>query len=351
VTRKLTDVSRGLADLARSARPEGKRALAELATRLGSPRHADLAGIDLAGTYAPAVMLADGKTWKRWSADGLELVRDVLIFVPVIYTWWQISHALHAYQHYKGGAPFLLAWQQGFGHKTQPLSAAAIVVAAVVLGVIVLTFAAHLTRAWYDGGVQRRQQKLAALLAEASLLLTQSVAGGAPDVTKAELATIGTRITMSASSLQEALAKAGTDIVAAVNTNPGSKLHDMFEKWTAAANELKTLGTRLQGTQEMVDQLRATQTALSGMAQQIGNETEQLLAALRDERSLSRQEAHAHHELAASVGESTKLLGNSLKGLNQRAEQFNEMILRLSYVVNRLDPEGSQSSAVGGGYN
>ena len=347
MTRYLTNVSEDLRGLARGA-SRGGRALHDLADKLERRDRSDLAGVDLAGMYAPAVMLPQGPRWGRRLADGLELVRDVLIFVPVIYTWWQISAALRAYDHYSGNAPFLLAWQEGFGNRTQRLSTSAVVVAGVVLAVIVLTLIAHMVRTWYDHRVQQQQQELAVLLAEATMLLTQSVVA-APDVTKAELAKIGAHITTSADSLQQALGKASADITAAVNTSPGSKLHEMFERWTAAANELRDLGTRLQGTQEIVNQLRDTQTSLSGMAKQIGDETGRLLTALEKERSLSHQEAHAHHDLATEVGESTKLLGKSLKGLTERAEQFNGLILRLDYIVRRLDPDGDYGNP-GGGY-
>jgi hypothetical protein len=350
VTRTLNDVSRDLKVLARGT-SAGEAALCDLAAALSHTNHSDLVGVDLAGTYAPAVMLPEGTQRSRWLASGLELIRDVLIFVPVIYTWWKLSQALRAYTHYKPQVPFLLAWQQGFGHQTQTLSASALVVASVVLGVVLLTLIAHLTRTWYDQQVEQRQQRLAALLAEASLLLTHSLLAGAPDVSKADLAAIGTRITTSAQTLQEALSKTGTDIIAAVNTSPGSKLHEMFERWTAAAHELRDLGTRLQSTQEVAEQLRETQTALSGMIQQVGDKTRSLLAGLETERSLSRQEAHAHHELAAQVGESTRLLGESLEGLSERAEEFNEMVHRLTYIVNRLDPpNGSQPGGPGGDY-
>lgn len=347
MNRYLNNVSEDLRSLSRGAYPGG-RALHDLADKLDRRDRSDLAGADLAGMYPPAVILPEGPRWGRRLASGLELIRDILIFVPVIYTWWQISDALHAYDQYSGKAPFLLAWQEGFGNRTQRLSTSAVVVAGVVLAVIVLTLIAHLVRTWYEQRVQEQQQTLAVLLAEATIFLTQSVVG-APEVTKAELAKIGAHITASAQSLQQALGKASSDITAAVNTSPGSKLHEMFEKWTAAANELRELGTRLQGTQEIVSQLRETQTALSGMTKQIGDETGRLLTALEKERSLSHQEAHAHHDLATEVGQSTKLLGDSLKGLNERAEQFNGLVLRLDYIVRRLDPDGDYGEP-GGGY-
>lgn len=124
-----------------------------------------------------------------------------------------------------------------------------------------------------------------------------------------------------------------------VNTSPGSRLHEMFTRWTEAAGELPELGTRLQGTQETVAQLRETQEALSGMSKAVTEETVKLINALETERTLSRQEAHAHRQLAVEVGESTKMLGDSLKGLTDRAEQFSGLIIRLDFIVNRLDSE------------
>jgi hypothetical protein len=38
-------------------------------------------------------------------------------------------------------------------------------------------------------------------------------------------------------------------------------------------------------------------------------------------------------------------------GLNQRAEQFNEMVLRLAFIVDRLDDDGSRVRVPGGGYS
>lgn len=350
MTRYLNNVADDLRKLA-PATTRGGTALRGLADKLNRPDRVDLAGIDLAGMYAPAVILPDGPAGWRRLAGGLELLRDVLIFVPVIYTWWQISDALRAYDRYTGKAPFLLAWQDGFGHRTQRLSTSAIVVAGVVLAVVFLTLIAHMVRSRYDRQVQHQQQDLAVLLAEASMLLTQSLTAGAPDITKAELAKISASITASASALQQALKDTGADIAAAVNTGPGSGLRAMFDQWIAAANELKALGTRLQGTQEIVNQLQETQRAVSAMAGQIGQETGSLLAALEQERTLSRQEAHAHHDLATEISAATRALGDSLAGFRDQSDNFTEMVLRLRYAVDRLDANGHVPTEPGGGYS
>lgn len=340
MTRTLSDVATEIRQLAPFSE-QGERVLRDLADRLSGTGRAGLVGVDLATTYAPDVMLPDGPPFWRRLANGLELARDVLIFVPVMYTWWKIAQALDAYDHYRGSAPFLLAWQEGFGGRTDPLSSSASVVAAVVLTVVVLTVVAQLVRGRYDAQVQYRRQRLAVLLGEAGMLLTRTLVTEESGVSRTDLATISTTIATSSQALQEALAQSGKDIAAAVNAGPGSDLHRMFTEWIAAAGELRAMGTRLQNTQETVEQMRDTQSALSGLAKSIAEETSKLITALETERELSRQEAHSHHQLAGEVGASTKLLGDSLKALNDRAEQFSELILRLDYIVRNMDTSGA----------
>lgn len=334
MTLSLSTIAVELRKFAPGASP-GEEALRDLADTMETDS-TTLIGTDLAATYSPAVMLPDDMTGLRRSTEAVELVRDLLIFVPVIYTWWKIAGALDAYSTYTGGDPFLLAWQKGFGGRTDPLSKAAMVVAGVVLLVILLTILAHLLRNRYEQALQRRRQRLSKLLAQAGMAVNRRIAR-APDVTKAELAGIALQIATSTQDLQKALTAASAEIIAAVDTAPGSKLDQMFQKWTAAADRLTDLGTRLSGTQEAVNQLRATQQALAGMSQRITGETERLLKALQSERDASSQEAYAHRAITAEVSQAAEQLGDALKGLNERAEQFNEMVLRLVHVVDELD--------------
>lgn len=336
MTRNLDEITADLRKLA-TGPSSGEAALRGLADQLGRP---EFVGVDLTSAYVPAVMLPEDSPALRRLAGFLELSRDVLIFVPVIYTWLKIAAALVAYSSYPGNAPFLLAWQQGFGNRTEPLSSSAGVVANVVIAVVALTVVAHWVRGHYDRRVQARQQRLALLLAEATVALTQAAGRETAGVSHGDLKAIGKAIALSSAKLQEALAKSSGDIVSAVNANPGSKLHDMFEQWTAAAKELSSLGTRLSDTQETIKQLRETELALTTLAGQVGEETRKLIGALEEERSLSRHEAHAHHQMATEVSNSTKLLGESLTGLNDRSDQFQELVLRLAHVVDRLDGNG-----------
>jgi hypothetical protein len=219
----------------------------------------------------------------------------------------------------------------------------------VVLTVVVLTVLAHLCRDAYERHVQGRRQRLSALLAEATLLTNESLAAGSTEVTRAELAQIGAKISDSAETLEKALSSAGGNIADAVNTSPGSKLHDMFQQWVAAAKNLTDLGTRLQTTQEVVQQLREMQTALSGLAERIGADTQRMISAFAQEREVTRHATHAHNELATNVRDATASLDAALIGLSERAEDFNEMVLRLTFIVERLD--GNDVQATQSGYS
>lgn len=329
---------------------DGEKALRDLARTLEDGKLSDLVGIDLAQAYAPEVMLPEETGERRALTVALEVIRDVLVFVPVMFMWWQLSSALGAWNAYTGTDPFLLAWQHGFGGRAWPLSADAVVVATVVLAVVLLTLGGHIVRDRSERGTRHRQQRLAVLLAEAGITVSGSLAGNKTDVTRDELAKISDRIASSALSLQDALTKTGSDITDAVNTSPGSKLHDMFEKWTAAASDLSALGKRLDGTQDMLNTLHETQTALSRLSQQIGQETTTLVSALQSERESRRQEEFAHNSAASGVADAAEKMREAFVELSGQAEQFNEMVHRLAFLIESLDGSGP-TAGVGGGLN
>jgi cell division septum initiation protein DivIVA len=339
-------------------KPAGEPALKELADRLVSKEHAaDLLSVNLAQAYAPEVMLPEDTGRLHWALNVIEIVRDVLIFGPVIYTWFQLSRALRAYSGYQGKDPFLLAWQQGFNGRTQPLSDAALVVAGLVFAIVVLTLVSHLVRTYTETRVTRRQQELAVLLAKATLQLRLQGVSGA-QVTREEVASMSDAIIRAALTMRESVEKTGRDIIAAVNTSPGGQLQDMFQRWTAAANELTTLGKQLQGTGAVVAQLRDTQTELARMTKtfvtesgqlrekiaaetnqftaKIGAETRQLLIALHEERTATMHASHAQVELANKVDASAGMLAESLRELSERAVDFNKMVIELAAIIEDL---------------
>ncbi|MDQ4045381.1 MAG: hypothetical protein M3173_08030, partial [Chloroflexota bacterium] len=80
-------------------------------------------------------------------------IRNMLVLVPVFLTWFALAEAARDYERFisanpdAAGQPFLLLWQQGFGGEASPLSptfaTVALIDAAVILVIILLTFYAH----------------------------------------------------------------------------------------------------------------------------------------------------------------------------------------------------------------
>lgn len=80
-------------------------------------------------------------------------VRNVLVLVPILLTWAALAEASRAYDRFiannpeEAGTPFLLLWQRGFGGEASvfspTFSAVALIDAAVIVVMILLTFYTH----------------------------------------------------------------------------------------------------------------------------------------------------------------------------------------------------------------
>ena len=85
--------------------------------------------------------------------DTMDKVRNVMILVPIMLTWFALAQAVSDYSNYverypeQIGQPFLLLWQQGFGGEASwhspSFSSVAILDAMVILLIVVITFFAH----------------------------------------------------------------------------------------------------------------------------------------------------------------------------------------------------------------
>ncbi|HEX5498277.1 MAG TPA: hypothetical protein VFX03_03585, partial [Thermomicrobiales bacterium] len=112
-------------------------------------------------------------------------VRNVLVLVPILLTWFALADASRAYASYIAKnpddvrKPFLLLWETGFGGEIGPLAPTFSRVAlfdAVLIGlIIVLTFYAHGRREARDDKIDEAagglQTDLDNVLAEASIVL------------------------------------------------------------------------------------------------------------------------------------------------------------------------------------
>ena len=96
--------------------------------------------------------------------DTATRVRELLVLIPILLTWFALSEASRAYERLidkdpeQVRAPFLLLWQRGFNGEASPFapsfSLVAIVDAVVIMGIILLTF-------YVQGRKEAREDKIA----------------------------------------------------------------------------------------------------------------------------------------------------------------------------------------------
>jgi hypothetical protein len=112
-------------------------------------------------------------------------IRNVLVLVPILLTWFALAEAAKAYEAFiaqnpdQVGQPFLLLWERGFGGFASPLtpsfSTVALIDAVLIAIIIGLTLYAHGRReareAQIDQTAIRMQADLDNVLAEASVVL------------------------------------------------------------------------------------------------------------------------------------------------------------------------------------
>jgi Mg2+ and Co2+ transporter CorA len=85
--------------------------------------------------------------------DTMDKIRNVMILLPIMLTWFALAQAVRDYSSYiemypeQIGQPFLLLWQQGFGGHgswhSPSFSAVALLDALVILVIVIITFFAH----------------------------------------------------------------------------------------------------------------------------------------------------------------------------------------------------------------
>jgi hypothetical protein len=131
------------------------------------------------GGYVPAIV------------DRVDRLRNVLILLPILLTWFALFEASRNYAQYieanpdEVGSPFLLLWEQNFAG-TAPwwsptFSMLAITDAAIIAFIIVLTFYSHGRREAREEAIDKSavafQTELDNVLAEATVALAPDRAG------------------------------------------------------------------------------------------------------------------------------------------------------------------------------
>jgi Mg2+ and Co2+ transporter CorA len=150
---------RGLSSALSSIDASSSERLDRLAAALMDPYESELwIDVDLRRAfhterlaYAYAVQQEGGEAPAL--VDTMDKVRNIMILVPIMLTWFALAQAVSDYSRYieanpeQIGQPFLLLWQQGFGGTgswhAPSFSAVALLDALVILFIVVITFFAH----------------------------------------------------------------------------------------------------------------------------------------------------------------------------------------------------------------
>ena len=172
----------------------------------------------------------------RLAVAAIEILRNVLIFTPVLWTWYEFGRASERYNDYFRGLPdgagadSFLVWWQGNG-----LAITISVAVALLLSIIIATLALSVFRAWAERDKARHASAFAVLLAEAE----------------------GVGATQRAADPQEALAAfaaAGRDLTA-----------ELREAGASLASSVQPLG----------DSVEQARTVMTDMSAAIGSQREQ----------------------------------------------------------------------------
>ncbi len=335
---RLKAIGAAIGRLAQQSRGSGT--LGRLAEELSGDGSA-LIGTDLITAFPPTTLLPDVTAHGYKGVRRLELFRDLLVFLPVLVTWWELRLALEAYQKSviaAGRGPavsFLLGWQRGFGGAALPLSQTALIVVAIIAVVIGCTAVAHFWRDQVDAANSHASQRdqLGGLLAEGTLLLTKIGQPGTESFTRSDIRRVvrGFYDTTAqlTSALQETsgrIEQTGKQIVEALQTGPGSRLAKALDDWSGAARELRELGRSLAMPAETLAKLAELQRLVDTSALRMENSTQGLIAELGEYTQAAGQEAAAHIQMAANVSTATHEVRNALDTLATRLERLGTLV-------------------------
>jgi hypothetical protein len=320
-------------------------ALAGLAHDLSS-NAVDLTGTDLVSAFPPQVLLPDAPSHADQWVHRLDLVRDLLVFFPVLVTWWQLRFALEAYnasvaqaeRQHQTAASFLLGWERGFGGKVWPLSTSALIVALIIALIIGCTLAAHV---WYGriesaNSLDRQRTELADLLCQGTLLLAQ-VRRPAGTFTRADIERMVEGFYKNSSKLSDALLESGQQISDSLQSGPASLLHKALKEWSGAAEALRDLGRSLTVPTSVLSKITELERDLAATSVRLSSDVQGLVGQLGEHTEAAGREAVAHMQMARDVSNATDEVRRALDTLSIRLETLGGLVdeLRLAVEQNR----------------
>lgn len=225
-------------------------------------------------------------------ARSLDILRNVLLLLPVMITWFGIFSAVQAYRELLAvpaervaaeNTSFLELWTTGFGNRTSfTLDLVAILDAVAILGVVVVVIVSS-RRGQRKREHDRRVAELHDLLSDATLLLAEE-RRGAPDRLTQELEQMERSYREAADSLRKAQSEISKSLTA------GSKQVDEMTRTTAKLSDAgkavvqsaTTLRGRVDDVGTQVGRLESTVTSVVTSTGSLGARIPEIRESLGD---------------------------------------------------------------------
>ena len=277
-------------------------------------------------------------------ADFLEPIRNVLIFAPVLWTWFEFGLASRGYE---GVEPsFLLYWQQHGLYRT-------IIVAVCLLVVMIaVNVALGLARAADGRKEARTAREFAALLAEAegvgagqrnddpqeAIAAFASAGHALTDELRGTGRSLASSVQPLADSVDIARAVMG-DMSAAVERQQG-QLAVIVDSLAGVSAVAERLGALERSFAEMRDAARENAVALDAIRASLDPRTEELSRAVDRVADLASRMERAAEQIARA----TEDYGKSLTGFADGAAQLQKAATTMNEVAIRLRDDMASST-------
>lgn len=295
----------------------------------------------------------------RW-LRALEWVRNLLIFAPLVLTWYGISSAVSAYSAFVDAVkqqpvasqsqlqlPFLYLWQQGFeGHLTNGLilSNLAFIDAILLFALVVLTglvnIRSHLRSGRKEQEVEALQEELTDALADAALCLTTTTGqqpSNVADLSRQllnELAKERQRLDDLSTRREKELAdlKSFTDALLPISQNMQNGASQIWQSTDNLTQVLQTLSVPLQQLVGDMQNMLATTAQLLQLQRETSDNVKQLVS---EQKTWGTDLEDAIDELTVATN-----------SLNQLPAAINQWTGQITGLVNQLTIEHQAQTTV-----
>jgi hypothetical protein len=304
-----------------------------------------------------------GRGMKRRAVreDLLEAALGVLVFVPLLITWFGLWEASQAYNELseeeprQATRPFLQLWQSGFNGRVSGIGRfdSVALMAVLVISAIVLTAVWH---AWARARTDRERDhllgRLVAVLTRTQLALSVELAAS-PRRFTGELSKAAKRLeslVRQADNGQQELAKAATAVHDATSAIQGAS-----QRLTDATNPLGSATDRLEavmraGQEETARVGRANADEMRAVGDRVGEMGRQIEAVVKELTIVQRelldstqavvsatdQASQAMVASSAKTDEAVRRMGQSADGWDVAAAHWQDAAHRLEAAIRML---------------